>query len=238
MMTLKPFHIPFEGHTLVGDIASYGEASPIFILHGAGKSNRNRFRPIREDFWAQGIASVAFDLIGHGNTGGELRRSSLISRTQQACAVIDALSLPQPLGILAASMGAYTAVKLLDYYPVDRLVLMVPAMYAAEAYTAPFDQGFTEIIRYPHSWLTSDAWEILKRYTGQLLIVAAEHDRVIPDEVIRLIEASAIKASSCRLYTAPNTSHNIITDLRGSQSEHLKVVLDLIIETLRPKTSK
>ncbi len=233
MMSLTPFQVPFAGHTLVGDIAPCGDAPPLLILHGAGQSSRERFRPIREDFWARGLASVAFDLIGHGDTGGVLRQSSLISRTQQACAVIEALSLPQPLAILAASMGAYTAVKLLEHYTVDRLVLMVPAMYAAEAYTVPFDQGFTELIRRPRSWTASDAWDTLKSYTGRLLIVAAEHDRVIPGEVIQLIQASAAHASWSRLYTAPGVSHNVITDLRTSGSEHLEEALELITETLK-----
>ena len=232
MMSLTPFHVPFAGHTLVGDIAPCGDAAPILILHGAGQSSRQRFRPIREDFYAQGLASVAFDLIGHGDTGGVLHQSSLISRTQQAGAVIEALSLPQPLAILAASMGAYTAVKLLEQYAVDRLVLMVPAMYAAEAYTVPFDQGFTEIIRRPRSWVESDAWKILNAYTGRLLIVAGENDRVIPGEVIQWIETAAARASLCRRYTAPGASHNALTDLRNRGSKHLDEVLGLIIETL------
>jgi len=104
---------------------------------------------------------VAFDCIGHGETGGDLKQSSLQSRTAQACAVIEALSLPQPFAVLAGSMGGYTAVTLLPRYAIANLILVVPAMYAAEAFAVPFNAGFTEIIRRPNSWESSDGWELL-----------------------------------------------------------------------------
>jgi hypothetical protein len=48
-----------------------------------------------------------------GDTGGDLKSSSLKSRTEQACAVIGAAGLTRPFSVLAASMGGYTAVTLL-----------------------------------------------------------------------------------------------------------------------------
>jgi alpha-beta hydrolase superfamily lysophospholipase len=56
---------------------------------------------------------IPFD--GHilvGDTGGDLKSSSLKSQTEQACAVIGAAGLTRPLSVLAASMGGYTAVTL------------------------------------------------------------------------------------------------------------------------------
>jgi hypothetical protein len=54
---------------------------------------------------------IPFD--GHilvGDTGGDLKSSSLKSQTEQACAVIGAAGLTRPFSVLAASMGGYTAV--------------------------------------------------------------------------------------------------------------------------------
>ena len=95
-------------------------------------------------------------------------------------------------------MGAYTAVKLLEYYQIRNLMLLVPAMYTSMAYTVPFNKGFTEIIRQPQSWRHSDAWDILSGYRGCLFIIAAENDEVIPQGVINKIYASAVNAKKRR----------------------------------------
>jgi len=107
---MRGFRVPFDGRALVGDVLAGEESPRLLVLHGAGQSNREKFRQVREHFLAFGIGSVAFDCTGHGETGGDLKQSSLQSRTAQACAVIEALSLPQPFSVLAGSMGGYTAV--------------------------------------------------------------------------------------------------------------------------------
>ena len=229
----RSFQVPCGAHTLVGDVMAHGTMVDLLVLHGAGQSDRARFRLLREYFMEQGIASAAFDCIGHGETGGDLASSSLLSRTQQACRIIEALQLQQPLSIIAASMGAYTAVKLLEHYDIAHLILLVPAMYTSMAYAVPFNQGFTSIIRQPNSWEQSDAWDVLARYTGRLLIVAGEHDTVIPSGVIKRIYDSASRAKTRQLYVAPQASHFVITDLRAHHPAALAHVLGLITAMLQ-----
>jgi uncharacterized protein len=228
------FRIPFDGHKLVGDVLTGEEPPRLLVLHGGGRSSRERFRLLREYLFTHGVGSVAFDCIGHGETGGDLTQSSLQRRTAQACAVIDAMNLPQPFSILAASMGGYTAVTLLPRYTIATLILLGPAMYAAEAYTVPFNAGFTEIIRRPQSWESSDAWVLLSRFTGRLLLVAGEHDTVIPPGVIRNIYAAARNATERRLFVAAGASHLILTDLRANAPDQLDRVLRLMSEMLAP----
>ena len=228
----RVFRVPFDGQALVGDVMA-GEGPPrLLVLHGAGQSCRERFRQLREHFLAHGIGSVAFDCIGHGDTGGDLKSTSLQSRTDQTRAVIETILPGQPFSILAASMGGYTAVTLLSRYHIANLILVGPAMYTAEAYTVPFNAGFTEIIRRPDSWQASDAWALLARFTGRLLIVAGENDAVIPSAVIRNIYDSAHHARERALYVAPGASHMIITDLRAHAPDQLDRVLDLMTRTL------
>lgn len=230
---MRGFRIPFDGHILVGDVLAGREPPRLLVLHGAGHACRERFREIREHFWAHGIGSAAFDCIGHGDTGGDLTSSSLKNRTEQACAVIGAAGLTRPFSVLAASMGGYTAITLLQRYDIANLVLIGPAMYAAEAYAVPFNGGFTEIIRRPKSWEASDAWDILSGFTGRLLVVAGERDTVIPPGVIQRIYESAANAKERAVYVAPGASHLIITDLRTRDPERLDQVLDLMTQTLR-----
>jgi hypothetical protein len=228
----RVFRVVCDGHVLVGDVLAGEKAPRLLVLHGGGQSNRERFRLLREYLFTHGVGSVAFDCVGHGDTGGDLKQSSLQSRTRQACAVIDALALPQPFSILAASMGGYTAVTLLPRYAIAALVLFGPAMYAAEAYAVPFNAGFTEIIRRPNSWESSDAWDLLAGFTGRLLLVAGERDTVIPSGVIRSIYESAGKATARTLFVAPGASHLILTDLRANAPDQLDRVLSLMTDVL------
>jgi hypothetical protein len=205
----------------------------VLVLHGAGNSYRGRFQVLREDLAERGISSAAFDFIGHGDTGGDLKSSSLESRTRQACRVIESLNFRQPLAVIAASMSAYSAVKLLEFYDISSLVLLVPAMYTARAYPVPFNNGFTSLIRQPQSWRDSDAWQVLADYRGRLLIVAAENDRVIPRDVIDRIYGSAVNAAERVLYIAPNTSHFVFTDLRANNPHEFDHALGLICDMLK-----
>ena len=226
------FHLPYGPSTLVGDVISHQESAQLLVLHGAGGSRRAVFDVLRTHFWEHGISSAAFDFVGHGDTGGALRSSSLASRTEQACRVIERLHLPQPFSIMAASMGAYTAVKLRESYAIAHLLLLVPAIYTAQAYEVPFDQGFTDRIRVPHSWEHSDAWALLADYTGQLLIVAAEHDAVIPPGVIQHIYDAAVQTQSRALCVAPDASHFVITDVRTKHPAYLASLLGCMTDML------
>ncbi len=226
------FKVDFNGHKLIGDIISNRSQPKVLVLHGAGDANRDNFRLFREQLLINGIASAAFDFVGHGDTGGDLKRSSLVSRTRQACRVLSSVDIEQPFSVIAASMGGYTAVKLLEYYPVKNLILVVPAMYDSKAYTVPFNNGFTEIIRRPQSWVDSDAWRVLSEYKGRLFIVAAEKDTVIPLAVVNKIYDSAVSAEKRLLFIAPQASHAVFTDLRSKNPEMFCSVFGQIVEML------
>lgn len=225
--------VNFETHTLIGDVLSRSNSPQVLVLHGAGDSNRGRFQMLREDLFAEGISSVAFDFVGHGDTGGDLKGSSLSSRTRQACRVVDSLNLQQPFSVIGASMSAYTSVKLLQHYQIKSLILLVPAMYTPQAYSIPFNQGFSDIIRQPQSWDRSDAWRILADYTGRLLIVAGENDQIIPRGVINRIYDSAVNAAERELYMAPNASHFVFTDLRANNPAEFDNIFGQICNMLK-----
>ena len=227
------FQVNFGSNTLIGDVLGPKNSPRVLVLHGAGNSNRDRFRTLREELFAEGISSAAFDFVGHGDTGGDLKNSSLSSRTRQACRVVDSLNLQQPISVIGASMSAYTSVKLLEHFQIKSLILLVPAMYTSLAYTTPFNRGFSDIIRQPQSWVQSDAWRILADYTGRLLIVAGENDQIIPRDVINRIYDSAVNAVERKLYIAPNAAHFVFTDLRENDPAEFNYVFDQICNILR-----
>ncbi len=185
---------------------------------------RERYRDFRARLAQGAIGSLAFDFVGWGETGGDVGESSLQSRTEQACAVIEAVDLKPPLCLFGASMGGYTTVKLLERYPVESVILFVPAIYDSAAYPVPFGEEFSKIIRKPESWAASDAWEILQRFRGRLLVVAAGQDTVIPQDVIQRIHAAAANAAEREIYTVEQSPHLLIHYLSQNERECERVV--------------
>ncbi len=203
-MNLQPFELPFDHHLLRGD--RHANPCHTLVLHGAGLSSRQRFLKMLGALKDKGLPSAGFDFIGHGDTGGEITETSLYGRTQQAAAVIRQ-TCREPLNLIGASMSAYTAIRLTGIFSVENLVLLVPAVYTPQAYHLPFGPAFSAAIRVPRSWKDSDAFDFLGHFKGNLLIIAAENDHVIPDEVIKMLHESAKYAKINEVYKVPGSEH-------------------------------
>lgn len=72
-----------------GDGGGPGAATAV-VLHGAGRSSKERLLPLLGEFTAHGCHALALDFSGHGESTGALRELSLRRRFEQAVAVIDA----------------------------------------------------------------------------------------------------------------------------------------------------
>lgn len=184
----------------------------VLCLHGGGK-DRSVYAGVRQHLFERGISSAGLDFPGHGQSTGPLEGSSLRARTEAAIKVIRRHEMREPLTISGASMGAYTAIKLTEQFAVDCLVLVVPAVYAVDAYDLLFGSTFTERIRMPRSWEATDAFEILGRFKGELLVVAAGEDKIIPQGVIDRIMASATAARNKELVVIDGAPHQIFNYL-------------------------
>jgi hypothetical protein len=229
-MKKEVFSISFKKHRIIGDIVGDKAKCQIIFLHGAGKSNKNRFDSLRYALLKKGYPSLAFDFIGHGDTGGELSKSSLYERTEQACHVIDHLSINSPLTIIGASMSGYTSVKLVEKFNTENLILIVPAAYDKKAYKLNFNSEFTKCIRTNDSYKNSDAWDVLKDFKENLLIVSAQNDSVIPNDVIKYYYNSALQANR-KIVTVRNSPHSILNFL-DANIEHFNQVVSEIIKLL------
>ncbi|TFV90888.1 alpha/beta hydrolase [Oxalobacteraceae bacterium OM1] len=229
---MADFTIPYEGRLLHGDAIDGDPARPLLIIHGAGESHRGRLAGWRGALQARGIGSTAFDCIGHGTTGGTLAESSLASRTRQAEAVLQARGMHGPVALYGTSMGAYNALRIAARRTVPALVLVVPGVYTPAAYETPFGPQFSQLIRQPRSWMASDAWDILSRYTGSLLVIAAEHDAVIPLEIPQRLMDSAVRSCWRRLLVVPGTEHNRLFSVLQERPAELDATLSTITECL------
>lgn len=207
-MNRNVLKVSFGETFLMGD--TFGTTHPqALFIHGAGSGDRRRFEELRKLLASNGVGSCSFDFIGHGETGGSLTGSSLESRVAQASAVIDSQEVSRPLSIVASSMGGYVAIKLTELYPVKDLILIAPAVYDIKSYGVPFGPAFTKVIQNPFSWRDTDAWRILEKYTGNLLIYGAEKDQVIPYEVIERIYGSARNTRAREVMLIKDATHSL-----------------------------
>ena len=233
-MTPIPFDVPYSGRLIKADHLAGRAALQTLLIHGAGQSERGRFAPLRHALHQRGIGSTAFDCIGHGLTGGSLGESSLASRTRQAATVADAQHGASPLALVGTSMGAYNAIKLLETRRVESLVLVVPGVYTPSAYELPFDAGFSAVIRKPRSWEATDAWDILGRFSGRLLVIAAENDAVIPSEIPERLVDAARQARWRQLHVVAGAQHNRLFSLLAERPAAFAETMELIFACLAP----
>lgn len=183
--------------------------SPLLFLHGAGTSDKEITTYLQDALYTYSIGSYSFNFTGHGGDKTAMVVSSLAKRLREAEQAIQNFHLVEPLNLCGSSMGGYITIKLLEKYQVENLILFAPAVYAVEAFALPFDASFTSVIRQKDSWKNSDAFSILKNYTGNVLIFIGDKDEVIPRELIRHIDQSLVKVKSKELITIPHCPHKI-----------------------------
>ncbi|MDR3369386.1 alpha/beta fold hydrolase [Rhodoferax sp.] len=203
--------MPFRGEGLIGTCSVVSANSPVaVILHGGGTSSAVGFQELRAFLHARQVATVAFDAIGHGCTGGAQLGTNLEDRVEQVVTVVRHLDLPtSATSLIGFSMGAYVAVKAASELGIPRLGLAIPAAYATRAYRVPFGPRFTEILRTPASWAHSDAFDLVAAYSGHLLVISADADQVVPPEIPAKYILVAKSSASKRHHIVRAAGHNL-----------------------------
>ena len=210
----QDFELDFGGFQISCSkwLASEQEAAPqALILHGAGKADKNRVGALCQAFAESGITSIAFDFIGHGTSSGLLSESSLAIRTD-LCSYIAKNEFGNSIRFLVGfSMGCYNAVHLAarEHVKIEKLILFAPAAYNPEADYASFGSAFSEIIRRPDSWRHSEVFNLIKKYSGQLVIITGDRDDVVPDEIAWLLCRNATSAKVRELVCIGSAGHKL-----------------------------
>src|SRR4051812_24624665 len=79
-------------NTLVGNLYVPDTATiSVLICHGAGTSNKERFKELQEFLEKNGIASLAFDFTGVGESGGTFEEGTLNQRLLDAQKALEVL---------------------------------------------------------------------------------------------------------------------------------------------------
>lgn len=219
---MRYFDVPYKNTVLKGTIHGTGDPRMLFV-HGASQVGSARSDMFRQHLAKSGIASAAFDFIGAGETGGDIFKTSLEDRFSQARAVLDSVHLLKPLILASTSMGADTALRLTQRYPVGTLILFVPAFYSREAYRVPFQEHFDTIYAREDKWRDSDTWDILRAFTGSLLVIGAGNDEEISHEIYDAIDEATPNVKYKELYIVPRAPHRVLLYLGEHREEFARV---------------
>lgn len=200
-------------------------------LHGGGPAGRHAVTWLSSYLAEQGQAVLRFDHSGHGNSSGKLAQASLKKRRDEAMTATAFLDRDKPCTLIGTSMGGYMALELLPHLPVKNLILICPAVYAPEAFDTPFGDGFTDIIRQPHSYRRATIFTNLEKYTGRLLLIVAGADEIIPPEVIAAYDHHSKACAYKEIITitdAPHPLHKWLPQHPAEQRRALDTVKRLM----------
>src|SRR5450830_1493258 len=165
-MSAGRFELPVDDEIIVGDVLGEPHQLRALFLHGAGQSDRQRQRLLREDLAHAGCGSVALDFSGHGESSAN-SPGSLKKRLQQAQAVLAHTDAGGTIHtVVGTSMSGEIALRLACDMGsrIDHAVLIVGAIYDRAAFSTPFGPEFSRIIRQPQSWRDAETLELIRDY--------------------------------------------------------------------------
>lgn len=174
-------------------LAPRPELPGILFVHGWGGNQEQDLSRARQ-VAALGTVCMTFDLRGH--RANAIRKDTITraQNLQDLCAAYDWLaSQPQvdggAIGLVGVSYGGYLAALLSELRPVCWLALRSPALYLDRDWDVPKARLHEdpELLRYRRRAIAPDdnlALRACSRFRGDVLLVQAEHDEIVPQPVI------------------------------------------------------
>jgi uncharacterized protein len=156
---------------------------------------------------AQAFPDRALYLLHYRSYGGSTGKPSEEAIQRDATALFDKVYAEHPqVAVIGRSLGSGVAIRLASRRPVSRLILVTP-----------YD-SFQEIAEshYPYipvKWLLRDkyeSWRYAPRIAVPTLLIAAEHDEVIPRASTERLSTRFARGVAS-LVVIPDTGHNTIS---------------------------
>ncbi len=195
--------LPVEGATVNVTIRPYSGSKALLYFGGNSEDVSRRLPTFSTAF--PGYALYLQHYRGYGGSSGKPSEAALFA---DAIALFDKIYAEYPsITVVGRSLGSGVAAYLASQRPIARLVLVTPYSSIQELAAQRFPY-------FPVRWLLVDkfeSWKYVKRIDAPALIIAAEHDEVIP----RASTASLFnrfRAGTAFLKIISGTSHNTISD--------------------------
>lgn len=206
-----------NGLKLIGNYAKGNHANPtVFIIHGGGlqSDQASRFLEWQNILTNNGIHSFAFNHSGILPSEGDTNNTTLELRLEEARTALATFlglskSKSQNVVIMGVSMGGHIAVQLATETKSHGLILCEPGSFAESAEDKPFGPLFSYELRQEQDWGTvkTRSFGCIKNYTGNLLIVDAENDTVVPKPIPARYFSDALQARTREIYTLKDATH-------------------------------
>lgn len=158
--------------------------------------------------FSQAFADHAIYLLHYRGYGGSTGSPSEEAIQRDAMTLFDYVYNSHPdIAVIGRSLGSGVAVRLASQRPASRLILITP-------YNSLEDLAARQFPWFPVKWLLQDkfeSWKYAAHITGPTLLVAAEHDEVIPRASTDRLYAHFAKGVAT-LQVIPDTDHNSISE--------------------------
>lgn len=191
----------------------------VVIVHGAGSSKENH-HDFARGARAAGLAAVAFDQRGHGDSEGELGDGAL----DDVAAMADLLR-PGPVALRGSSMGGYLALVAAERVGAAAVVAICPApgdrllrLLRQGELEFRADRPALERLLEEH-----DLHEAVARLRVPLMLQHAEGDERIPAEHSRELHDAA-GSERKRLIVVPGGHHGSVQHDGEMQGESLRFI--------------
>jgi uncharacterized protein len=197
----------------------------VVVLHGAGSCKENHHDFARAALGA-GLAAVAFDQRGHGDSEGALDGRALEDVVAMATLLRERLNKPEaPVALRGSSMGGYLALVCAGPAAAGAVVAVCPAGAAAlrrglaeRRFTFAADQPALDAFLAQH-----DEREAIAALEVPVLLLHAEGDEQVPVEHSRELAALA-RSGQSRLIAVPGGHHRSVQHDPDLQAASLRFI--------------
>ena len=195
--------LPVEGGDVL--VSARAHSGPRAVLYFGGNAEDVSYSLPELAAAFDGHALYLMHYRGYGGSSGTPTEAALFA---DAVALFDRVRAEhQEIVVVGRSLGSGVAVYLASQRPIARLVLVTP-------YDSVQDLAVRQFPFFPVRWLLLDKFESWK-YAGQVaaptLLVAAEHDEVIPRASTELL-LTRFRAGVAALKIVAGTGHNTISE--------------------------
>lgn len=195
-------------------------------LHGLGPTaTRHGVRYLLDELAEHGYGSLTFEYSGNGDSTGVLKESTLGRRREESLAAVAQLGRDEAPVLIGTSMGAHLAATTVPVLRPRGLVLFVPAAYPSGSDDLRFDGSLLK----PGHYADSPAFAGVRAFDGDLLIIAAKNDQVVPREVIDGYLANAQNTRSTKViwFDCDHFIHRWLPEQETAKADVQKAILQI-----------